>query len=465
MAYKGFVGSGTVGHFLTTTDLQTRFPADLYAGRMATVEVVAGSATHYFSDGLTWKSHPLTVVDSNNNPIGFGVGGATLPSKYYYGMIASRCEPPNVLTGANKQMMSRSMHVAMDDLVSLQLVFANWYTNAASGELLPGAASSVTASVEYPIGTITQATYSGAVTGTAADGVNLVSDAIAVTIPRGAKFAVRMWHNNASGILYQNGWGLNTVSGSTPVSGEWVQFGVTTPDLTNSTTNSNNLQTAVSFRPAAIIGWTKEDSWAELGDSRIACGVTYDSTPSGYGLIGEVDRSLGRSFATLKLGRAGETAVQAAASSATRRIALASYCSKVVLNYGINDCVAGTAAATTITNLSTIAGKFGGKPVYICTVTPKSASSDSWTTTANQTTDATANPLRVTLNNLMRAGTFPPSITGYFEVTDPVEDIRDNGKWKATGVAFGYTPDGLHGNGAGNYLIEASTAFSPAYSS
>ncbi len=77
MAYKGFAGSGTVGHFLTTTDLQTRFPADLYAGRMATVEIVAGSVTHYFSDGLTWKSHPLTAVDSNNIPVGLNFGGET----------------------------------------------------------------------------------------------------------------------------------------------------------------------------------------------------------------------------------------------------------------------------------------------------------------------------------------------------------------------------------------------------
>lgn len=55
MAYKGFVGSGTVGHFLSTTDLQNRFPADTYAGRMATVELVTGIATHFYSDGISWK--------------------------------------------------------------------------------------------------------------------------------------------------------------------------------------------------------------------------------------------------------------------------------------------------------------------------------------------------------------------------------------------------------------------------
>ena len=65
MAYKGFVGSGTVGHFLTTTDLQNRFPADTYAGRRATVEITVGSATQYFSDGLSWKPIPLLATDAN----------------------------------------------------------------------------------------------------------------------------------------------------------------------------------------------------------------------------------------------------------------------------------------------------------------------------------------------------------------------------------------------------------------
>jgi len=63
MAYKGFVGSGTVGHFATTTVLELQFPAQLYAGRMATVEVVVGSATHYFSDGLSWKPQALLATD------------------------------------------------------------------------------------------------------------------------------------------------------------------------------------------------------------------------------------------------------------------------------------------------------------------------------------------------------------------------------------------------------------------
>jgi len=63
MAYKGFVGSGTVGHFATTTVLELQFPAQLHAGRMATVEAVVGTATHYFSDGASWKPQALLATD------------------------------------------------------------------------------------------------------------------------------------------------------------------------------------------------------------------------------------------------------------------------------------------------------------------------------------------------------------------------------------------------------------------
>lgn len=406
--------------------------------------------------GRTTNVVPLYSPDG----VGLTSANGTLPLKYYLGLVAGRCGISTALAGSNKQLMSRSIHVSMEDVTSLQVVFANWYCNTASGEVLPGASSSVTASIEYPMGTITRATFSGVFTGTVADGANLVSDAIAVTIPRGAKFAVRMWHSNATGIMYNNAWGLNTVSAAAPVSGEWLDFGVTTADLTNSTTNSNNKQTALSFRPAAIIGMTRRKTYAIIGDSRVGSGVTYDAAPSGYGYVGEISRSVGRSFATMALGRPSEKASDAAGTSATRRIALAAYCSDIICNYGINDCKASVAAATTITNLATIAGKFGAKPFYICTVSPESGSTDSWATTVNQTANVTSDPLRVALNGLMRAGTFPPAISGYFEVADQVESSRDSGLWKVTGSANGYTADGLHGNAAGNNLIELSAAFS-----
>ena len=79
MPYKGFVGAGTVGHFFSVTDLQNRFPADTYAGRRATVEVVAGSATQYYSDGLSWKSVPVVNTDPLTGRVTALVGPDGLP--------------------------------------------------------------------------------------------------------------------------------------------------------------------------------------------------------------------------------------------------------------------------------------------------------------------------------------------------------------------------------------------------
>jgi hypothetical protein len=75
MAYKGFVGSGTIGHFQSTTALQNSYPADMYAGRMATVEVVAGSATHYYSNGISWQPNAMLVTDSTGKTVGIADSG------------------------------------------------------------------------------------------------------------------------------------------------------------------------------------------------------------------------------------------------------------------------------------------------------------------------------------------------------------------------------------------------------
>jgi hypothetical protein len=79
MAYKGFVGSGTIGHFQSTTALQNLYPADMYAGRMATVEVVAGSAAHYYSNGISWQPNAMLATDSAGKTVGIaGVDGQAL---------------------------------------------------------------------------------------------------------------------------------------------------------------------------------------------------------------------------------------------------------------------------------------------------------------------------------------------------------------------------------------------------
>lgn len=387
-----------------------------------------------------------------------GPDGRALPTKYYAGLIANRCAIPSSFASANKQLMSRSKHIAMENMTGLSVLFSNWYANATGGEQTPGSASTISVSIEYPVGTITRATFLGAFSGVVSDGANIISDFINISISKGAAFYVRIWHSNASGILYHQNFGANNVSGSVPNSGEWVTFGATTPDLTNSIANSNNQQTGLSFRPTAIIGITSRQTFAIFGDSRCGLGVAYDAAPNSFGLIGEIERSLGKSYATILLSVSGETASAVSGTAATKRIALAQYCSSIVSNYGINDCAASIAAVTTIANLSTFASKLGNKPFYQCTLSPSTSSTDSFATTVNQTTNATVNPIRVAFNNLLRNG-LGGVFSGHIELADQAESARDSGLWKVNGLANGYTADGLHANSTGNLLIENSNAF------
>jgi hypothetical protein len=149
-------------------------------------------------------------------------------------------------------------------------------------------------------------------------------------------------------------------------------------------------------------------------------GASNDTACNFYGGLGEVERSVGKAFASINAGFPNEKyADVVAANGYTRRLALSRYCSHVISEYGINDCSAGTAAATTLANMATFAAMFGGKPFIQTTISPRSTSTDAWATTANQTTVSAANTPRVAFNNAIRGGM--AVLSGYIEVADQVE--------------------------------------------
>jgi len=386
-------------------------------------------------NGVSIGNLVTSTVDPVTGGIRTSVAGSETGRKYL-GLVASRGQCPSDKGNANKQCMARSKHVAMANIASLQLVYANWMAYQSGGETTPGAASQYTASIEYPVGTLTRVTFSGATTGIVADGDTLVSDAVAIDIPKGTAFYVRSWQFSPGslGIMFMQNAGLNNVVGSVPASGEWFAFGTTTADLTGVTTNANNALSPGHFKPTAIIGLTDSPTIMLIGDSRLEGGMVRDTIPNAFGGIGQLDRSLGGRFATLSVGRGGEKASDVVGSGSDKRVALSKYVSAVVSNYGINDCHNGAAAATTIANLATLAGRIN-KPFYQCTVSPESTSTDNWSTVVNQTPNAVGNPLRVALNGLIRNG-LPAPFSGYIEIADPTESSRDSGAWKVPGASF-----------------------------
>lgn len=377
--------------------------------------------------------------DSLGNVTGLvGPGGSTIAIGKvapYTGLVATKCGPPQSTNVAYQQLQGRTRHVAMDNLKSIQLVYSGWYVtnprgNSNVSEVNSSAASTITASIEYPIGTIKQVTFANVAAGTLAPGGTLISDFVSVNIPIGAAFFVRVYQTNPTAILF-------IATGSSAAFGESCSIAASgLPDLTmGGTIASNNPQ--VRFTPSAIIGMTTRASIAICGDSKAAGAL--DTYSDGYMLVGEIERSVGKTFAFTNLSNGGERINDVATGQAAKRIPLIAYASHVICQYGINDLTMPRTAAQILADIATFKSLLpSSKPFIQGTVAPGSTSTDAWATTINQTT-FTSNPARITLNASIRT-CLAGAIDGYVEISDAVESVRDSGLWKAPG----YTVDGIH---------------------
>jgi hypothetical protein len=328
---------------------------------------------------------------------GFGSGGSNGGSGVlspYTGQIATRSSVPVATNGTNKQMMSRSRHLCQQAVTSLQILVPNFYVTTAGVETALGATSTVTASIEYPAGTFTQVLFSASSSGTVPDGGMLLSDAVAVTIPRGVYFFVRMYITNTAGIYFGNHGIIDFGNG------EGFNYGVSgivDQTLGGTVINKDSIDCVY---PLAIIGITNRASVAIIGDSR---GYGQNDTNSdSTGDRGEIARSVGPNYAYINLSVPGDKAQTWIANSTQRRL-VAAYCNRYPVQLGINDLTASRTSAQLITDFATIFGLLGGKK-YPVTIPPKSTSSDSWATTANQTVDAASNVNRISFNGSVRSG-------------------------------------------------------------
>lgn len=355
--------------------------------------------------------------------------------------------------------MSRSPHFARDTISSLQIVLPNWYWDRASTKLEkgPGASATYTASIEYPAGTFTQIKFSGSVSGVALTATALVSDAVAVSIPTGALFWVRVWCSCTAGICFSASIVAAPESTSLLDSANGHVFAFNATAQADQTMGGTITQTGTSpfpaFCPTAIIGQTRKAAVFLMGDS-IDWGANdiFDAT----GDLGASARSIGPTLAYINAGSYGDTAASAIQSTNYNlRGGLIQYCSHVICEYARNDLTAGSTAAAILTNLQTMWAKAGVKPVYQTTITPVSTSTDSYATTTNQTT-ATDNPQRTILNTSIRG--VPSGTVGFFEIANQVENAQNTGIWKAPG----FTNLGTHPTNAGYLTIKNSGAINPA---
>jgi hypothetical protein len=361
--------------------------------------------------------------------------------------IATRSQVPQSLSATNKQFMSRSRHICRTSVSQLKIVVANFF--GSNVDFLPGGPATYTASIEYPAGTFTQVTFSGSATGTVADGDFLLSDFVNVTIPQDADFFVRMFYNNAAGIVFCGMNHQDTANGD--------QFAFAVSGVVDMTMGGTIPSTAGNAAfPAAIVGMSTKPVVALIGDSR--CYGQADTYVGTSGNRGEIAPSIAPSLATLSVATPSDRC-SAWPTNHPKRLALVkAYATHAVVQLGINDFAGNRTAAQVQTDNLAI-GAAIALPSWYCTVAPKTTSTDSFATLANQTINA-QDAARVTYNNAVRAGL--PGASGFFEIADPTESSRDSGKWIVNGTANFATSDGLHENHPANAAITASGNIDPS---
>jgi hypothetical protein len=229
-------------------------------------------------------------------------------------------------------------------------------------------------------------------------------------------------------------------------------FGTGTPtdDVNSGTIAPSNGQFA--WVPTAIIGYSSAAAVCLVGDSRSSGSI--DLLSDATGDTGDLARAIGPVLAYTKLS-APISKAQAAVSNFSNRLRMVSYCTHVIDDYGINDAAAATPSATIATYRASLAALFS-KPTFGTTLPAETSSTDSWATTANQTT--TVDPSA--FNALVRAGI--AGEVGYFDLAVAV-DPGGIKKWPvsripgaATGTTGFATTDGVHGTAILNTIIAQS---------
>ncbi|PPQ39382.1 Lysophospholipase L1 [Rhodoblastus acidophilus] len=369
--------------------------------------------------------------------------------------VATRSYIP-VKLGNWQQCQGRTMHVARDNITSLQVAYASWIGQASNGETIAPQSLTFQVAIEYPAGVETRVTWSGTNSNVQSPGQSLLSDAIAINIPKNATFWLRPLVSTAAGSagMPYTGNGDNNGGPIYAAGGDALNCGASVANQVMGGTIADNQSGQAAIYPVAIVAQTTVRSVMIAGDSN---GWGYRDVPSQGGDVGVIARSIGPTMAYINASVFGDSA-NGLANGHSARAALAAYVTDVVVQVGINDVSVGYPEATVKANLKTIWASFPGKPVYQATYPPYSTSTDAYKTVDNQTPFANDN-VRQDINDWFRMVP-DPNLAGVIDLADAVEAYRGSGKWAVWGPnCSGYcqlTFDGLHLNYPANALVVKS---------
>lgn len=179
---------------------------------------------------------------------------------------------------------------------NIQLVFSNWWcqVNGLAGEIANGNAITITASIEASYGgTRTQVLFSGIAAGTVAGGVNLVSDPVAVSIPAGQKFGVRVLAVAVGSVVtaVTTAAGTGTTTLKVPTVGLSAGMGVTGSGIGALQWTIDHIQDAATAILSATINSTQVTNGATLTFSPVVP-LCWTSSAGGTGVTSETGTAL-----------------------------------------------------------------------------------------------------------------------------------------------------------------------------
>lgn len=328
----------------------------------------------------------------------------------------------------------------------------------------------LTASVEYPVGTLTKITFkNGDNSVFLRKGFGIASDFLKTFIPHNAQYWIRTCVTVSTG----QKWLKNMVTSPAFYAYGQAYEGVTAGDSTMAgTIPSTN---SYAYGPTAIFGVssTTKGSIALYGNS-LSCGVG-DNNPFilRYNFAGGIyGRGFGFQYNTLSLNNPGcSLAVIQRNLSVNYKYydELLSSVQLFISDLGVNDFSVTSAAVMQSYYINLWYTNYAhGIKGYQTTITPYNSSSDSWATLANQTVgsqDGTRTFINTWMRdgapinystkvaaavgtigaNIVRTGNILHPLRGIFDVAATVESSLNSGKWIVDGTANYATADGLHG--------------------
>ncbi|AYD00906.1 SGNH/GDSL hydrolase family protein [Neorhizobium sp. NCHU2750] len=366
------------------------------------------------------------------------IGGAIIPPITTGIIAANRFQIPTATASVPANYTSRRSHFAHPDgdISNLKTVDANFVYSGTTA--VAAATRTIKRFIEYPAGVFTAVTWGGSPTVTLST-LNVVSDPINLTIPKGAEFWERTVNLNAS----VGSFPCQELPASSQALG--VPDGNSASDLGNSGTISAT-SAITTFGASVIIGDVAAPaakSFVILGDS-IAFGegdITSVGAKRGSGWIARALDNYGHAY--LKITKPGQQVTEfvSTISYPTAFLALINF-SDVISEHGINDLRLGRTQAQILADHQSIYSMVSGKRIAQTTMTPRSSSTDGYATVANQTgrTDGTMASI-VPLNAAIRAK--PANVNRIIEAADAAASARDSLVWASPPVP---TADGTHPN-------------------